>query len=272
MIQTKGSNSMCSLLLIMELSLKTEIARRYKNPCQRTRIISERWFSENAYCPSCPSPVLEQFEANRKVIDFRCPRCEERFQLKAKAGNFGRTVPNSAYRPKIEAILANKAPNYAFLRYDSVLMQVTDLFVIPKYFFSPEVIQKRRPLRITARRAGWVGSNILLGRLPIDSKLHLIKNGLILPQESVRKTWKKFSFLQEIPVSSKGWLTDVLAYIRKLDKSKITLQEMYSFAETLGKMHPQNKNIKPKIRQQLQFLRDRGILEFLGEGEYKIIT
>ncbi len=33
-------------------------------------------------------------------------------------------------------------------------------------------------------------------------------------------------------------------------------------------MHSENKNIKPKIRQQLQFLRDKGYLEFLGNGVY----
>lgn len=263
---------MCSLLLIMELSLKTEIARGYKSPCQRTRIISERWFSENAYCPACPSPVLEPFEANRKVIDFRCPRCEEKFQLKAKGGNLGGVVSNSAYEPKIEAIFANKAPNYAFLRYTHEAMQVTDLFIVPKYFFSPDIIQKRPPLKATARRHGWVGSNILLGRLPIDARIHLVSESLILPQKTVRNTWKRFSFLQEMPISSKGWLTDILACVRKLKKGDFTLNEMYGFAGMLGKMHPQNKNIKPKIRQQLQFLRNSGILEFLGEGKYRIIT
>lgn len=260
------------LLLLMELFLKTEVARSYKSPCQRTRVISERWFSENAYCPACPSKNLEPFEANRKVVDFRCPKCEEKFQLKAKAGNFGSVVSNSAYEPKIEAIRTNKAPNYAFLQYKPEPMQVADLFIVPKYFFSPDIIQKRPPFKATARRHGWVGSNILLGRLPIDARIHLVSEGLILSQKTVRNTWRRFSFLQEMPVSSKGWLTDILACVRKLKKRDFTLQEMYGFAGMLGKMHPQNKNIKPKIRQQLQFLRNRGIVEFLGSGKYTVIS
>jgi len=31
----------------------------------------------------------------------------------------------------------------------------------------------------------------------------------------------------------------------------------------IQQLHPENKHIRPKIRQQLQLLRDKGILEFL---------
>ena len=33
--------------------------------------------------------------------------------------------------------------------------------------------------------------------------------------------------------------------------------------------HPNNNNIRAKIRQQLQQLRDRGIISFLGNGRYQ---
>ncbi|MGN1347846.1 MAG: hypothetical protein ACI4VI_02775 [Acutalibacteraceae bacterium] len=46
---------------------------------------------------------------------------------------------------------------------------------------------------------------------------------------------------------------------------------MYSFESELKIKHPKNNNIKPKIRQQLQFLRDRGFIEFLGNGKYEKI-
>jgi type II restriction enzyme len=34
-------------------------------------------------------------------------------------------------------------------------------------------------------------------------------------------------------------------------------------------LHPQNRNIEAKIRQQLQMLRDHGLIEFLGNGRYR---
>lgn len=43
----------------------------------------------------------------------------------------------------------------------------------------------------------------------------------------------------------------------------------YAFESWLALRHPKNHNIKPKIRQQLQFLRDKGFVEFLGDGRYK---
>lgn len=33
--------------------------------------------------------------------------------------------------------------------------------------------------------------------------------------------------------------------------------------------HPENNHIKDKIRQQLQFLRDEGLVEFTTRGNYK---
>ena len=49
-----------------------------------------------------------------------------------------------------------------------------------------------------------------------------------------------------------------------------TLEDMYAFEQDLSVIHPENKNIKPKIRQQLQFLRDKGYLEFVEAGKYRL--
>ena len=43
------------------------------------------------------------------------------------------------------------------------------------------------------------------------------------------------------------------------------------FEDHLARLHPMNKHIRPKIRQQLQVLRDHGIVEFLGKGLYRIV-
>ena len=46
---------------------------------------------------------------------------------------------------------------------------------------------------------------------------------------------------------------------------------MYSFIDELEKKHPDNHNVAAKIRQQLQYLRDKGFIEFLGSGKYRKI-
>jgi type II restriction enzyme len=46
---------------------------------------------------------------------------------------------------------------------------------------------------------------------------------------------------------------------------------VYRFENRLAGLHPQNRNIRPKIRQQLQVLRDRGLLEFVERGVYRVV-
>ena len=46
------------------------------------------------------------------------------------------------------------------------------------------------------------------------------------------------------------------------------MNDVYFFENQLSIIHPNNHNIKAKIRQQLQILRDKGFIEFLGNGKY----
>ncbi len=57
--------------------------------------------------------------------------------------------------------------------------------------------------------------------------------------------------------------------MRALDKAEFTLQDVYAFAAHLQKLHPANRHVLDKIRQQLQVLRDLGLVEFLGRGRYR---
>jgi type II restriction enzyme len=67
------------------------------------------------------------------------------------------------------------------------------------------------------------------------------------------------------------WLADVACCIEKLKKELFTLNDVYAFEEELSLKHPDNKHVRDKIRQQLQILRDRGMIEFLGSGNYRLL-
>jgi type II restriction enzyme len=58
--------------------------------------------------------------------------------------------------------------------------------------------------------------------------------------------------------------------VEKIKKTEFSLEEVYDFEPYLKAKHPHNNNIKAKIRQQLQFLRDKGLVEFVGRGRYKM--
>ncbi len=253
----------------MRVELSLDLAKKYTSPSQRARVLTEPWAQENLYCPACPSDNLDSVTAGKRVIDFVCPECEEKFQLKGHAKPFGNRVINSAYEPKIDALRKGTIPNYFFLHYDLIALKVQNLFLVPKHFMSKSIIERRKPLPESARRSGWVGSNILLENLPSDARIQIVENGLEIPTQVVRDSWKRFEFLDKQSLHSRGWLADVLACIRELDKT-FTLTEVYDFESRLAKLHPDNRHIQPKIRQQLQVLRDNGIIEFLGRGAYRI--
>ena len=61
----------------------------------------------------------------------------------------------------------------------------------------------------------------------------------------------------------------MLNVVRAINKNEFTLQDVYAFAAHLEKLHPANRHVRDKIRQQLQVLRDLGFVEFLGRGRYR---
>jgi len=233
--------------------------------------MTETWAQENLYCPSCTSDYLDTAPTGKQIIDYMCPDCEEQYQLKSKSGPFGGSVANTAYWPKIRAIRTETNPSYLFLRYDPQEYMVLDLFLVPKHFMVPSVIQKRTRLSKSARRAGWIGSNILLRNLPLDARIPIVENGEEISKSKVRTEWKRFLFLREQSVYSRGWVADVLGAVRELDSETFALADVYAFEKKLAKLHPKNKHIRPKIRQQLQVLRDYGVIEFMGRGNYRIL-
>ncbi len=67
------------------------------------------------------------------------------------------------------------------------------------------------------------------------------------------------------------WRLAVLQAIDRLGKETFTLQELYAYTDWLGQLFPSNLNVEAKIRQQLQFLRDEGYLDFVDyEGTYRV--
>lgn len=72
-----------------------------------------------------------------------------------------------------------------------------------------------------------------------------------------------------INIEEGEWLNDVLLCINQIESDNFTLSDVYKFENALKQKHPTNNNITAKIRQQLQILRDKGLIEFLGDGKYR---
>lgn len=134
-----------------------------------------------------------------------------------------------------------------------------------------DIIEKRKPLANTARRAGWIGCNILFNRIPNEGRIYIVKNEQELSKEQVIRKVQKTDFIREYKIDARGWILDILSCVNQIEDSVFTLEQMYQFEDMLSIKHPENHNVKDKIRQQLQMLRDNGLIEFLGRGHYRKI-
>jgi type II restriction enzyme len=247
-----------------------ETQEPYSSGSQNARAWTERWVKDWLFCPNCGNSKINQFPANRPVADFVCPRCAEEFELKSQKTEFSTKVVDGAFRTMCERLAANNNPNLLLLNYDLPRRSVKNAFVIPKHFFVQEIIEKRKPLAETARRAGWVGCNILLSQIPEAGKIFIIRNSEPRPKEVVLAQWKQTLFLRRQDLEGRGWLVEVMRCIESLGKNEFELDDMYRFERKLGELYPNNQNIRPKIRQKLQELRDYGFLDFVSRGRYRL--
>lgn len=254
----------------MNLNFNQALAANYRSPSQIIRILSEAWVKDNGYCPSCSTQPLSEFSNNQPVADFYCANCAEQYELKSKKAKLSNIINDGAYATMMQRIKSDDNPSFFFLTY-SAQLSVNNFLIIPKHFFKPDMIIKRNPLPATARRAGWVGCNIDLRQVPESGKVFLVKSQQVIPKDNVQQQYQKTLFLREQSQQTRGWTLDVWQCIDKLD-SKFTLNQVYSFADELQLKHPENQHIHAKIRQQLQVLRDKGIIEFLGRGRYQKLS
>lgn len=255
----------------MDLRFDVSVVEHYHSNSQIARILTEDWVKKNMYCPRCGNLRIEQFENNRPVADFFCPACKNEFELKSKAGILGHKINDGAYETMIERITSNQNPDFFFMSYSKKDYTVNNLILIPKHFFVPGIIEKRKPLAQTARRAGWVGCNILIEQIPEQGRIPIVSNGRVIEASQVVKRVGLSNRLEMKDIHSRGWVLDILTCVNKIPTEHFSLLDVYQFEDELQVKHPQNNNIKPKIRQQLQVLRDRGFIEFLGNGNYRKI-
>lgn len=241
----------------------------YVSGSQRARVWSERWVGRWLYCPNCGSRV-HQFTANMPVADFYCPSCSEQFELKAQKGAFGKKVVDGAFKTMTQRLVAHDNPNLLLMNYDLARRRVTTVFLVPKHFFALEVVERRKPLGPTARRAGWEGCNILLGQIPDSGKIYFVRDGETEPKESVLEQWRRTLFLRDARLEARGWLIETMRCVEEIGHSEFSLHEVYAFEQRLGAIYPNNRHVKQKIRQQLQRLRDEGYLEFTARGQYRL--
>jgi type II restriction enzyme len=255
----------------VDLQLPTTTIGNYRSGSQRARVSTEPWAEANLYCPACESPKIDSLPTGTHAADFKCPVCASRYQLKSQRTKVGDRILDGAYAAMQRAITSDETPNLFLLHYKLPQLTVENVFLIPHFAFSMSCVEKRKALSPTARRAGYVGCYFVLNRIPSDARIQIVQDGRPTSSSDVRSAYEKLRPLEKLNVKRRGWTLDVLNIVKSLNKTEFKLKEVYEHEDLLAKFHPDNAHIQPKIRQQLQELRDMKLVKFLGDGHYLLL-
>lgn len=233
-------------------------------------MLSESWFARNAYCLACDADSVEQTRANTRATDFVCSKCRQRYELKTFHRRPHGSLVDGAFAPMMERINAGTAPTLCLLERTEE-WQIRSLTAIHSSFLVSEVIEERPPLKPTAKRHGFVGCNIRLDHIASDGEIAVVSRGVIQPVAEVRAQFQRFLPLAKKSAEQRGWTLLTLRMVRELQKNSFNLHDLYAMEKDFAKAYPQNRHIRDKIRQQLQILRDLGVLAFEERGVYRIL-
>ncbi|MGC4047289.1 MAG: DpnI domain-containing protein [Armatimonas sp.] len=252
----------------MTLQMNPALAAGYTSASQMARLITEDWGANNLYCCACQTDTLVSAPNNEPAYDYFCGSCKARYQLKSGKKWVKTKITDGALGKMTEAVECGNTPNLLYLHYHAAPgWTVANLLLVPSFFFTMSMIEARKPLGPDAKRAGWQGCNLRMDYVAPDGKRKLIDSDIVTPKAEIRAWYARVQPLKEIPITARGWTLDVLNIVQHLG-TEFNLSDVYAHEATLSELHPDNRHVKDKIRQQLQVLRDLGFIEFLGRGRY----
>ena len=253
----------------------------YTSSSQQARRMTEKWAVDNLYCPKC-GRSLNQYLNNTPVYDFYCnhssekvvviPTTRENFQLKSghsfPNNNFPNKIQGAEYNTTLNSLKQGIFPSLVLLHYEKQKHTVEDTLLLHRLSITLSCIEPRKPLSITARRSGWQGCVISLEKIPQIGRIMMVDDSNVIPKNLVLDKWAYTTKLLKGDITQRGWTADVINFVEQLPQS-FSLDDVYRYERQLAELHPQNKHVKDKIRQQLQVLRDRGFIWFKEPGRYE---
>jgi phosphatidylserine/phosphatidylglycerophosphate/cardiolipin synthase-like enzyme len=124
------------------------------------------------------------------------------------------------------------------------------------------------------KEVGTVTSNSILGIQKLLDALPKIEKPIFKKKERIKIEYDfsdKLDSNDKIIIQKKlsGWKKEIFNILDNNFDEIFELKDLYIFEKTLFKKFPKNNEIKPKIRQILQQLRDLGLIEFIDSGFYR---
>jgi len=81
------------------------------------------------------------------------------------------------------------------------------------------------------------------------------------------------AFVKSTNIEAKGWSLDAPVCVERIKKPEFTLDDVCVFEAYLQTKHPLNRNVRAKTQsgQQLQILRNKGLIRFVWRGMYWVV-
>jgi len=255
----------------MDLRLDLSQAEGKTSPSQIAGTLTEHWVGREMFCLACPGDSLTPTKRGTPSRDFNCGSCHEPYELKATYRGFGHLVPDGAFHTMLSTVRSGRSPNLLLLQYDRSDWSVRDLAAIHRTLLSAAtIVPRKHRLAATARRAGWLGCSIDIAKLPTEARIPIVEDRAPRPESSIRDQWSRFGFMVRLRPGNRGWLADTLSAVSRFGSHQpFRLSEVYQFEAELSELHPGNRNVRPKIRQQLQILVTNGLIRRIQPGVYE---
>jgi type II restriction enzyme len=166
------------------------------------------------------------------------PKLQLAVPAQSQSKPLGSKIVDAAYSEMKHAIQEDRTPNLYVLHYDLTAWAVRTVILVPHFAFALSAVECRPPLGPTARRAGWVGCNILLNKIPKDARIPIVASGKFRPAAEVRRAYQRLRPLEKLNVQRRGWTLDVLNVLRSLDRKEFSLSDVYAHTDDLQSFIP----------------------------------
>ena len=151
---------------------------KYKSKSKINGELSEDFISKHLRCVYCESQLSKERQGT-KCLDHICMGCGKRYQTKGvtkslnafkkhiREGQF--RTNGSAYKTRLNSV-RNRECDFICVFYttkDGITDSLTGILHGPAYKITEDNVIPCRPLKETARRAGWQGCNLLMSSFTV---------------------------------------------------------------------------------------------------------
>lgn len=227
---------------------------------------SEAWFAKRR-CPTCT--VSSMRIVDEPARDIFCQNCGEFYEVKSTTNPAAASAAAGA-ATSYEERFTTEPPNLVLITYGTkegyAARRAT---VVPRTVVDASLIRARPPSILHTGRVVRLCS-LRLDEIPALARLPIHVAGCDIFPKATAGELRRWHSLRTSAGSR--WHREVLRMIGWMNKAAFTRTELLQFRPWLAAQFPQARTPEQTLSRVLQELRNAGMLEFMGNGEYRLVS